>query len=660
MNPDFGLSSLAALVLLLNFCLLWFLIFETTNSGTQISNLGSAFLFAAILWGLQCVAITEFLSLFGRLNYSNTFFLWTMVTSVFALLLFRSVSQKGFPVLSLPLRSLSLFEKFVLGYVALNVIIVGCIAWIAPPNNTDAMQYHLPRIMHWIQNQSVAFYPTHTLRQLGLNPAAEYAMLQFQILSGTDSFANLIQWFTYIGSIIGIALIARAWGGNRRTVIFSVVLLASLPLGILQASSAKNEYVVTFWLICFVFFITNQTTFDWRAQVAIGGSLGLALLTKQTAYIFVLPWFVWFGVTRFRSFRTSNVLGLVVVLGIVFSLIAPQMTRNYSLFGSPLGPTATSGTEEPPYTRESLTPNLFASSVIKNLSVQLQTPTPTLDSRIRQAVLRIHRLLGVDVNDPRDTVPLAPFYIPSTNFNDMVAGNPLHGILVLLAIVYCLVNPELRRNRVLVGSIGALTISYFLFILVLRYQLSNVRLQFPVLALFAVPVGFAIGNIPARRAANLVILVLVFVSVPWLFLNQTRPLLGANSILSVSRNDLYFAARPELREPYTGAIDFIESNNCTRVGLYLLETHWQYPFWIGLMENHSQPLRIEHVNVRNASVKLSQSPPFDSFMPCAIIMVDKHSIDSVDFRSQKYSLRWSSKDTTWGSTRVYLADDANP
>lgn len=660
MNPDFGLSALAALVLLLNFCLLWLLIFETTNSGSQFSNLGSAFLFAAILWGLQCVAITELLSLLGRLNYSNTFFLWTLGTAVISLLLFRIVSQKGFPVLSLPIRSLSFFEKFLVGYVAINVIIVGCIAWIAPPNNTDAMQYHLPRILHWIQNQSVAFYPTHTLRQLGLNPAAEYAILQFQILSGTDRFTNLIQWFTLVGSIIGIASIARAWGGNRRTVIFSVVLLASLPLGILQASSAKNEYVVTFWLICFVFFTTTQTRFDWRAQVAIGGSLGLALLTKQTAYIFVLPWLVLFGVTRFRSIRTGDVLGLVVVLGIVFLLIAPQMTRNYSMFGSPLGPTATSGTEEPPYTRESLTPKLFASSVIKNLSVQLQSPIPALNSRIRQAVLRIHRLIGIDVNDPRDTVPLASFYIPTTNFNDMVAGNPLHGILVLLAIVYCLVNPQLRRNRALVGSIGALTVSYFLFILVLRFQLSNVRLQFPVLALFAVPVGFAVGYFPVRGAANLVIVALVFVSVPWLLLNQTRPLIGANSILSLSRNDLYFAARPELREPYTGAIDFIGSNNCTRVGLYLLETHWQYPFWIGLMENHSQPLQIEHVNVRNVSVKLAQSPPFDSFVPCAIIMVDKHAIDTLDLKLQKYSLGWSSENTTWGSVRVYLPNNANP
>ena len=34
------------------------------------------------------------------------------------------------------------------------------------PNTWDSMTYHLPRIEHWLQNQSLGFYPTSITRQL--------------------------------------------------------------------------------------------------------------------------------------------------------------------------------------------------------------------------------------------------------------------------------------------------------------------------------------------------------------------------------------------------------------------------------------------------------------------------------------------------------------
>ena len=43
-------------------------------------------------------------------------------------------------------------------------------------------------------------------------------------------------------------LIARELGAERRGQIMAVVVCATLPTGILQASSAKNEWVLTFWL----------------------------------------------------------------------------------------------------------------------------------------------------------------------------------------------------------------------------------------------------------------------------------------------------------------------------------------------------------------------------------------------------------------------------
>jgi 3-methyladenine DNA glycosylase AlkC len=56
------------------------------------------------------------------------------------------------------------------------------------------MVYHMTRVQHWIQNRSVAHYPTHVLKELHRNPWAEYALLHFQVLSQGDRLANLLQW----------------------------------------------------------------------------------------------------------------------------------------------------------------------------------------------------------------------------------------------------------------------------------------------------------------------------------------------------------------------------------------------------------------------------------------------------------------------------------
>lgn len=94
--------------------------------------------------------------------------------------------------------------------IGMSLIIgtVGFIAFIAPTSQWGSVSYHMSRIMHWIQNRSLKFYPTLIPRQLHLNPWAEYALLHLQLLSGSDRFANLLQWISWIGSITGITLIA--------------------------------------------------------------------------------------------------------------------------------------------------------------------------------------------------------------------------------------------------------------------------------------------------------------------------------------------------------------------------------------------------------------------------------------------------------------------
>src|SRR5437764_14297858 len=106
------------------------------------------------------------------------------------------------------------------------------------------MMYHLARVSHWQQDASLAPYPTHILRQLYLQPGAEFVLLQLQILSGGDRLAGLVQWASMVGVLVGTSLLARDLGAHRPGALAASIVAASLPIGILEATSTQNDYVV--------------------------------------------------------------------------------------------------------------------------------------------------------------------------------------------------------------------------------------------------------------------------------------------------------------------------------------------------------------------------------------------------------------------------------
>ena len=132
------------------------------------------------------------------------------------------------------------------------MLVLLTIAFFAPPNTWDSMTYHMARVAHWIQNHRVDLYPTQDERQIWKDPWAEYAILHLQLLSQGDHYANLVQWFSYAGSIIGVSLIARALGINRLGQIVTALVAATMPMSLLQATSTQNDLAAALWLICFI------------------------------------------------------------------------------------------------------------------------------------------------------------------------------------------------------------------------------------------------------------------------------------------------------------------------------------------------------------------------------------------------------------------------
>ncbi|MFQ5613334.1 MAG: hypothetical protein ACE5H9_14495, partial [Anaerolineae bacterium] len=197
-----------------------------------------AFLLASIVWGVWVTLITEGLSLFNALQFRWVLGLWLVAALGAGLIFLRTWRRREATWPALP--RLDRFLWILSGWSLLIAFILLVIALVAPPNTWDSMTYHMARVMHWVQNRSVEFYPTSNERQLYMPPWAGYAITQFQILSSSDRFANLIQWYSMIGSLVGATLIARQMGANLRGQIFTIVAGVTIPMGILQSTSTQT------------------------------------------------------------------------------------------------------------------------------------------------------------------------------------------------------------------------------------------------------------------------------------------------------------------------------------------------------------------------------------------------------------------------------------
>jgi len=594
----------------------------------------SSFLTASICWGVLLTGITELLSMVKSLNLSSLLVFWGLATLILVIAYCFTSQQevsKERGGIRLFFTSMPVFPRCLLAGVVLIVILTGLTASIAPPNNWDSMTYHMSRVMHWMQNQGVGHYPTHILRQLHSNPWSEFAITHLQILNDGDYLANIVQWFSMVGCILGVTLIAEKFGANLRGQLFAAVVLATLPMGILQASSTQNDYVTSFWLVCFVYYcIMSMQKPNLYYSLGVGASLGLAILTKGTTYIYAFPFLLWLCWSMVKLLRLRIWRHALVVAFIVLLINSGHYSRNFELFQNPLGPDAISPAGESTLTNNIFTFSSIVSNILRNAGLHMGTPIKQFNHALEKGICSAHSVLGIDLNDPRTTFMGTGFQINNHPAHGDYAGNPIHFVLILLTILIIIFFWKQRKEPYFRGYVITLVAALLLFCMSLKWQPWHSRLHLPLFVLWSPVIAVIMSTAVNKWIANVIMMTLMITCFHWVLKNESRPLIGQNSILNTRRvdqyfNDLIIINMKGIMKSYYDCALTVSSRKCNNIGLHLGGDHWEYPLWV-LIKQSSKPMpRIEHVAVQNDSKRYL----IENFNPCALLRTDKNRKMSV-------------------------------
>ncbi len=576
-------------------------------------SLRAAILSSCVAIGAFSVLASEILSVWKALDRAALLSLWTAALAGLVWLSLRSRRLSGRPT-TRPRAAFGAGDWLMIAVIVAILLVVVLIALVAAPNNFDSMTYHLSRIAHWQQNQSVGSYPTNIPRQLYLAPGAEYLVAQLFILSGSDQSANVIQWWALLGCVLGVSLIASRLGAGRRGQLLSSALCVTLPMAVLQGSSTQNDLVAALWAVCALYFgWLTIVEVKPRTTVLLSLSLGLLVVTKASAALLLIPFFLIFVARLLRRRRGANGWRtLAFLVATVPLLAAPHLFRTHRLWGNPLGPMHEAGNT---YLSGSWTAAAAISGLSRNLALHAGTSWGSLDSRAEDAVRALHGALGIDADDPRTTWGGLSFGVHDAVRDEDAAGNPLH-LLLFMIVIACFAKRTLRDPESVIFAI-CLVAAFVLFSSAIRWMPWHTRLHLPLFVLATALTGATLSRGLGALGTVVLCLLLAFTVGSPLLNHQRRPLLGASSVLRVERSRQYFAALPKARTAYLEALEVVERElGCDRVGLALGSDDFEYPLWALSNPLEGSRTRFEHVAVLNASARLS----VDTSPPCAVLV----------------------------------------
>ncbi|XMO24614.1 hypothetical protein ACKZJ7_18295 [Leptospira sp. 'Mane'] len=453
----------------------------------------------------------------------------------------------------------------------------------------------MARVAHWIQNQSVEYYFSHIDRQNIMNPGAEFLILIPQIIFQSDIFANLIQSISWAYCILLIFMIGSMFHANINQKLFAVVFAASIPMGILQATSTQNDLVASVFCLSIIgnhFLLkkllerTDFPEHKWILLLSYSISIFSAYLAKPTtiifAFFFILSSIFHLGKYFLRKEERVNIVENIklffisILIGLV--ILGPDVYRKYKQSGS------LTGNRSEIFSSEDDFEIRFANSL---KGMFYHSPVSSL------CETDVYDYLNLKTGNPyktKQTDVCTNVY----QFNEDYIGNPIQFSIVLffcfIQLFFRLKKKKKDHSELFIG----ICLSWFFFHFMVKDQPWISRLQLPFFYSSALLV-FALPEINFRKFRFLFYLPILFmIAQSWMTLasNVNRPFVLFGK--SFAREWHYFNGKSEIRFLYSSFVDYVKKNKIKDVGLALHGDSWDYPLTWQLTQIG---VRVSHVDL---------------------------------------------------------------
>lgn len=496
---------------------------------------------ATVLISLWTAFITELLGFFRALEFWPVLIAWMI--PILVALVFTACTSCRLKMPNLP--SLSFLEMFACTMIALVLLVVLVSALIAPPNNIDSLNYHLPRIVAWMQQHSLADFPTDYTMQLAMPGFLEYLGLNSMILGGGSAWAiNLFGVLSLLLLALAGSSIARRLGGTRESQALTMLFIVTIPMAFGMASTFKPELLEAVWLEILAYWLLGimmERQCGFGQLLLVASTFGLAALTHGTGYVLGMPLALMAAIGLWRSVRWKSV-GYILLIGlVVFVVNGAYYARNVMQFGGLFGPSP-AGHISLQVVNTAFTPRILLENLLRDTASMVAGPSHIINEALGNSISYVAEKLHLNLQDPRSTQPIPgiskPYdgvaYFPN---NEYRTSWPLQMFLIgLLPLCFWLgagsQHTKMCRLYTLL-PVGCLITAAA----ILRWQQTINHLLIPIPALFMPVAAVVISGKPFRWFRPVVALSAVIALMPFAFL-YPRTLLGQQAIEEHSRIDL--------------------------------------------------------------------------------------------------------------------------